>query len=89
MRLAFSPRSLVCSWACCLCLTLVGLQGPAGVVSAASVAGPNPTTIAASGPQQCPALWAGFLQGILGNRTRMIQTAIVAVALGIFILSRK
>jgi hypothetical protein len=45
------------------------------------------TRLCSSAPANAPVF--GYLQTWLGNRSRMIQVALVAVALGIFILHRK
>jgi hypothetical protein len=87
---ARNSASSACTWACCFGLTVTIIAAPS---ASASVAAPAPlrASVAAASLQSEPAFHpvaAEFLS-VFGNRTRMIQVALIAVALGIVILVRK
>jgi hypothetical protein len=67
----------------CLCLTLALVLAPFAGPGQARAAGPGPTCAAACQPAPL-----ALLNGILGNRTRMIQIATLGMAIAIFILTR-
>jgi hypothetical protein len=67
-------------------LLIVLILGAADTVSAQSLDVPQAAvsmTSSASTP-----LWAAWTDGIIGNRDRMIQATAIAIAIGIFILTR-
>ncbi len=78
----------------CSTVLLLGLLfGPAAEITSAQAASPPGVVRSLQAPPArttvAPAVLTGALQNWFGNRTRMIQFALVAVALGIFILHRK
>lgn len=68
-------------WTYCLMLALavlLGMQCDASAASSQEAIGPAPLQ-----------LFGGFLQDVVGNRTRMIQMSVIFVLLGIGLLFKK
>ena len=77
--LAGAPR-----WLVCLLLAVVVLTALPGLLLAAPIADHPVLAADAAAP-----LFAGLLQDVVGNRTRLIQVSFVFILIGIFILWKK
>jgi len=68
---------------------VLGLAAHAGAAHAASASAVTGRLVAVSArPTTAPPVLFGYLKSWLGNRTRMIQVALVAVGLGILLLHK-